>query len=282
MKTCGLFTTHLMRIKCKPGSMTRLIPFGDIHRDSPMHADGKWKEFLKYGAEHAHESVFLGMGDYQDGFSTSERTVFADERLHESTRKNIENMSDGVTKTLSNELSFMKGKIIGLIGGNHYAQYEDGTNSDNRLAGRLGCRFLGVSCFIRLIFEIGKRHQASIDIWAHHGRAGGRLPGSTFNSIEKMLAAADADIYLCGHDHKRGCIPSTERLRLVHGGSHLSLRHRTPWLGRTGSFLCGYQDGEKSYIVDMAGEPCSLGWIEFELTPSDSNNNISIAIRGIS
>ena len=114
MKTTGLFTTHRVEVECEIGKPFKLIPFGDVHRDSDMHADNHWREFLAY-AKAQKSAVFLGMGDYTDGVSTSERIVLGDEGLHDTTRTTLQNVYKGVTKTLVNELSFMRGKMIGCL-----------------------------------------------------------------------------------------------------------------------------------------------------------------------
>ncbi len=104
-----------------------------------------WKERLRQ-----HRCLFLGVGDYLDGFSTSERAVLKDGKLHESTRENLEGMQNGRVKLLAKELSFMKGHLAGLMNGNHYAEFQDGTNSDQRLARELDCLYLGAQTFVRL------------------------------------------------------------------------------------------------------------------------------------
>lgn len=292
MKTTGLFTTHRVELEVETGKPFKLIPFGDVHRDSDLHADEHWKEFLDY-AKAQKNAVFVGMGDYSDGVSTSERIVLSDAGLHDTTRRTMEGVYKGVAKTLVNELSFMKGRLLGLLGGNHYMRFENGDTTDHILAAALGTKFLGVCSFIRLSLSFrgrggGGGRKKSLDIFAHHGKGGGSLPGSTFNTIEKMAASADADIYLMGHDHKKGCIPSTPRLVLNggHNKGELIVRERTPWLGRTGSFLKAYENGRVSYNVDAARSPCSLGWIEFEITPVRTRDGgvdeMSFRIRGTS
>ena len=184
MHTSGIFTTHKFKVSCKPGETLKLIPFGDVHREAPLHSHSWWKRFLDY-AKSQKNAIFLGMGDYFDGCSTSERASIARSDLHDSTIANIEDTYKGVTKTLANELQFMRGRLIGLIGGNHYYEYSDGTTSDMRLCEALGCRFLGVQSLIRVQIDYGKTTM-SFDIMAHHGKGGGKLPGSTFNSINDM------------------------------------------------------------------------------------------------
>ena len=47
-----------------------------------------------------------------------------------------------------------------------------------------------------------------------------------------------------------------------------------------------YEDGKASYNVDAARSPCSLGWIEFEITPriikQDGSVRVEMNIRGTS
>ncbi len=287
MITTGLFTTHRVEIEAEIGKPFKLIPFGDIHRDSDMHADTHWQDFLGY-AKKQKNAVFLGMGDYSDGISTSERIVINNPGIHDTTKRTLDGVYKGVAATLHRELAFMKGRLLGMLGGNHYFQFDDGDTTDHVLAASLGTKFLGVCSFIRLslTFKGRPNTRGSLDIFAHHGRGGGQLPGSTFNTIEKMLNTADADFYFMGHDHKKGCVPSSPRLKLVSTGTsgELKVRERTPWLGRTGSFLKAYEPGRVSYNVDAGRSACALGWIEFEITPqrvrSIGEDYVEFAVRG--
>ncbi|MBV5333091.1 hypothetical protein JZU54_06005, partial [bacterium] len=104
--------------------------------------------------------------------------------------------------------------MIGLIGGNHFYPFKDGT-SDTMLASLLGSTYLGCSAIIRLTFDLGEDGEVDYDIGTHHGTGGGATPGATFNNLEKMLDRFDVDLVLSGHDHKKGCIPSHPRMRPV-------------------------------------------------------------------
>lgn len=287
MKTTGIFSVHSVEIEAKVGESFKLIPFGDVHRDSDMHADTHWKEFLAYAKRHKDKAYFLGMGDFCDGVSTSERRILGD--LHDTTKVTMKDYYKGVVKTLANELSFMRGRTIGLLGGNHYWDFGDGSTTDHVLAHALDTRFLGVCSLIRVTVRLrgsGDRSMA-FDIFAHHGKGGGNTPGSTFNTLEKMQQAADADFYFMGHDHKKGTVQSSPRLRIMmkQAGKPF-VRERTPWLGRTGSFLKAYEDGRVSYNVDEGRPPCALGWIEYDITPTRVRNNgfdlMEFRIRGTS
>ncbi len=291
MKTTGLFTTHRIEIEAEVNKPLKLIPFGDVHRDSNLHCERSWQEFLEY-AKDQKDAIFLGMGDYTDGCSTSERIVLGNSAVHDTTKKTMEKLYRSEADKLAEELSFMKGKLIGLLGGNHYFDFGDGDTTDHVLAAQLGCKFLGVCSFIRLSFRFRnstgtmRKSRCSLDIFAHHGKGGGTLAGSTFNTVEKMTGVADADIYLMGHDHNKGCIPGKPKLKLNSAGpsAELSVKERTPWYGRTGSFLKAYENGEVSYNVDACRSPLALGWIEFELRPTRTSEKSgechAIKIRG--
>lgn len=265
MKTSGLFEIHKFYIpNVKVGQTIYLIPFGDIHRSAPLCHAEKWKEFLEW-AKHKKDSYFLGMGDYDDLVSTSERAGLAGARLHDSTLQTIESAYRHYTDRLIKELSFMKGRCVGLLEGNHYGVFQNGTTTTQRMCEALDCKYLGCSAFIQIVIGERKRTMA-VDVWAHHGLGAARLIGGSLNRVQQMAEAAEADIYLMGHDHKKS-VATITRLKLNHTGSHLRLSHRKAILARTGSFLRGYVPGAVSYVADAMMNPTDLGCAKIELTP---------------
>lgn len=276
MKTDGIFTLHHIAVKYKIGQTFNLRPFGDVHRDNPGIAKDKWGEFLD-DSKKLQNPLFLGMGDYWDSFSSSERVIFDNAGIHESTKKNIETEGEKKVSSLAKELDFMKGKLVGLLGGNHFIQFKGGATSDMKLADKLGTDYLGSCAAIRITFEpetsnkIGK--QVSVDIFAHHGKGAGQTTVGRMMSVEKMVQICEADIFLQGHNHARGVLPLGDKLRIDSNNSGLFIRSRHCWIGRTGGFLRGYVDNEPSYIVDALMPPTSLGWIDFTLTPKRIREN---------
>lgn len=286
MKTDGLFTVHEVRIPVvrAKGETIRLIVWGDVHRDSPNHADGEWESFLDY-AKAQKDSWFLGVGDYLDSTSTSERACLGrlTHEMHETFLKDMAALQDAKVELLGNELAFMRGRLIGLLNGNHYFSFQDGTNTDQRLCRMLDCPYLGVSSFIRLRF-VYRSKEASLDVWAHHGAGAGRLLGGSINRVDQMREHAQADIYVMGHDHKRCVVPSNPRLYLDHHSkAGLRVLSQQQWLVRSGSFLKSYTPGERSYNVDAARGPCSLGHVELLISPHFTNAAFAgFDIRGLS
>jgi hypothetical protein len=267
MQTTGIFTIHKFEIEFeKYNEPIYLFPFGDVHRDNTNCDEKHWLEFLDW-AKNKPRSYFLGMGDYQDLASATERIILGNKGLHESTKDTIEGVYEIHTKRFFKEIEFMKDRLIGLIEGNHFGNFESGITTTQYLAQMLGCKYLGVSSFVRLVFykKGNKRKSAKLDIWAHHGKGGARLVGGSLNTVERMIAAANADIYLMGHDHKKSCayVPTME----LTDGKNIKLRKKKKLIGRTGSFLKGYVPDKKSYVADAAMNPTDLGVLKIELTP---------------
>ena len=266
MRTTGLFTTHSFEIPFdKYNEPVYLIPFGDVHKSSPLHSAGHWDSFRAW-AKDKKRAYFLGMGDYNDLASTSERNILENPNLHESTVKTLEQLYIKQTDMFYKDIEFMKGRIIGIMNGNHYGVLQSGITTDQWLAQKLGCKFLGVNCFIRLKFKYtsgSARH--SLDIFAHHGVGGGRIAGG-LGSVERLSENAQADIYLMGDNHQKAQEHKT-KLVLNEGGGIMKVVQRKTLFARTGSFLKSYVEGEQSYIVDRAMSPSDLGVVKIELTP---------------
>jgi len=258
------FTIHRVNIEVKDlNKPIYLIPFGDIHRFAPLCDEEKWLEFVDW-AKNKDNAYFLGMGDYDDLLSFSERKAITSACLHESTMSSLDDLFYERTTKMLKEISFMKGKVIGLIEGNHFGELQSGITTTQLMCDKLGCKYLGGNAFIRLSFSHGSKRTA-IDIWAHHGKGASRLCGGSINSVENMCNTADADIYLMGHDHRKSVAMKT-RLTLT-GNNGLTLSHKKILLGRTGSFLKGYVPDKPSYIVKAALSPTDLGVVKIELTP---------------
>lgn len=286
MKTDGLFTAATYTHECKANVPFKLIIFGDVHRDSPDHAHDAWQDFLNY-ARRQENAVFLGMGDYLDSTSTSEREILERAGLHDTIKWDLVKVTKAKLDILENELSFLRGKLIGLLNGNHYFQFASGINSDMELCERLGCQYLGVSTLLRLNVATSATQRHSLDIFAHHGAGGGgRLVGGSMNRIGQMCEQAEADVFIQGHDHKRGVIPQNPKIYLennARGG--LVIKSRQQWLVRSGSFLTAYMPGSRNYNVDAQRGPCSIGHCELEITPvrdcRDGADVCRFDIRGI-
>lgn len=287
MQCGGLFTTSVIQIPWKLGKPFTLVPFGDVHYGAPLHCKSEWKRFCDRQKDRK-DVMFLGIGDYCDLVSASERSriKMGKDGLHESTMSRIEDMYRSTIDDFYETVSFMKNRCIGMIEGNHYGNFGDGTTTTQRLCQKLNAKYLGVISLVRLQFLVTKTMYVSIDVLAHHGKGGGQLAGTPFNQVAKMADIAEADVYLMGHDHNRGCVTG-QRIRPYQNSKtgKIIMRERKVIYGRTGSFLKGYVPGKVSYIADSALKPANLGWIEIEITPhqatTEDGRQLTVELRGL-
>ena len=247
------------------GQKFLLTPFGDVHQFAPNHHVEKWKEWKKEKKEnHTKDHYYLGMGDYMDFLSASERMMYHNAAFHESTRGTLDDFVKGMNKEFIDDLSFMKGNLIGCIEGNHHYKYQSGWTTTMQMCEKLDAPYLGSSAIIKLAFRY-KGHSASILIFANHGLGSGRLPGSTFNKVEQMREVfPECDIFCQNHDHRRGAIPVTAMF-VKDSGKTLRIHHKKQWLCRGGSFLAAYIPNSQSYIAKKSGAPMDLGTVTFEI-----------------
>lgn len=279
MDGSSIFTLYQYRIRVDQlGEPIYLIPLGDIHRHTKLCDVDKWHEFLEW-AKSKQLIYFFGMGDYDDLMSTSERNALKTANFHDQTIESLEDIYNGFIDDLYNEISFMQGKMIGMIEGNHYSVFDTGITSTQKLCEKLKCKYLGSTAFVRLYFDYRDTGQTkTIDIWAHHGKGAARLIGGSLNTVQQMGEQAQADIYLMGHDHKRSAGMSS-KLYLSESQGNMILKHRKQLYIRTGSFLRGYVDGQPSYVAKKLLNPSDLGVVKIELMPkkkSSNNDNLDI------
>jgi hypothetical protein len=222
--------------------------------------------------EQKKDMYFLGMGDYFDLMSTSERATFRNGNLHDSTTETLDEFAMGLTLRFAKEVEFMKGRLVGLHEGNHFWQFPNGTTSTQKLCELLGCKYLGTASMTRLSFSTGKDTSGmSIEIIAHHGRGGGRIAGAGLRAVEQLCDMSECDIVLMGDNHAKN-LAYKERLCL-RGNGKVVIGRRKILLARTGSFLKGWEPGKRSYIVDGCMSPTDLGLIKILLTPKREKVN---------
>jgi hypothetical protein len=246
-----------------------LLPFGDIHEGNAGCHLEMWQEWCDW-ANGKPRAMFIGMGDYMEWFSDSERLGLRSINLHQSSQRTMDDYAKDMCKKFYDRIKFMRGKLIGLMEGNHHYTFENGMTSTQYLCQLLECKYLGASAFTRVTFTYNKemkgRWSASVDIFSHHGKGASRLVGGSLNTVQQMAECADANIYLMGHDHKKS-VGMSSKLCLQSGCGSLKLREKKLLYARTGSFLKGYEVDEPSYVTKKLLNPTDLGTVKIELTP---------------
>lgn len=263
MKTDGIFTTKVVEVPFKKyNEPITLWASGDWHYNSPNCDKEKFDEFI----EEAQGDYLVGLGDYLDSISTSERKAFRAMSLHDSTVRTLEELYRSHVDDVASKLKGIK--VLGLCGGNHFYEFPTGVTTDHLLCEKLKAKYLGVNCLLRLILRYDKKHAHVVDIVMHHGKSGTTL-GSGITQLVKMANNFHCHIVLQGHNHQ---IEAGYKNRLCLTSNHI-LENRKILLGRTGSFLKAYEDGNPSYAVDAGYDPASLGALKILITPRRDKAN---------
>ena len=162
-------------------------------------------------------------------------------------------------RALAAELSFVRGRVLGLVAGNHSWKFINGTTSDDDLAGRLDSECIGWLCHYTIKVTFGTTaspKQININIVLCHGQAGGRTVGASVNQmdyIRRIFPAAD--IYVAGHDHQRYAKPDSVLIPSTDGKT----KQKRQFLCRAGSFKKAYVPGASGYEIGRLLKPSDLG-----------------------
>jgi hypothetical protein len=241
--------------------------FGDIHRDTKNCDVDRWKWFLKRAKETMDENTyFIGMGDYHDFASTKEKKFLDGTGIHETTRDRFDEMAERHNRELAAELSFMRGRILGLVVGNHSWVFKNGKTSTEDLAERLDTKDLGWLCHYTMIIRTGG-HKTNNAVHAIlcHGKAGGKTFGVTVNQVGDLKTIFPvADFYCMGHDHQRIAHPCTVLVPCQCKDSY-QIKQKRQLLCRSGSFLKAYQEGTDSYEIFRLYKPADLGALKLTI-----------------
>jgi hypothetical protein len=216
-----------------PKSLERLTiaPLGDFQWAG--HNGPTAKDTLKRHIDRAlkADAYFVGMGDYIDFVSPSNRKKLKAAGLYDVAEQVLEDTAMKLMEECFEE--FLKptvGRWMGIVEGHHFFQ-GSGWTTDEKLAEKLKCPFLGTAAYIRI---------PSIDMvfYVHHGVGSGVLPGVGLNKLYHVQGTLQgADIYLMGHNTKLAASP-LGRTFPIWGKKRADheLSHRNVWLVNTGGF----------------------------------------------
>ena len=259
-----------------------LMPIGDIQYagEGSSTALAMLQRHVAWGVEQG--AYFLGMGDYCDFASPSNRLRLRQAALYDTALKTLDDAARHTVHELYRRaLKGSEGRWLGLLEGHHFYQMEDGTTTDQFLCHLLKTRFLGTSAYVRLVFQRDKSNsRGTVLIWCHHGTGYGSRVAAPLNRLDQLLMNWDADIYLIGHQSKKVAAP-IDRVEPTWGRRGPTLIHRTKILACTGSFSRAYMVGSKhgnvprgDYVEQKMLNPAALGGVCIRIRPRwlDSTN----------
>lgn len=244
--------------------------FGDVHRDTPSCDVDRWRWFMRRAKEQMDDNtLFLGLGDYNDFASATEQSKIHSNKLHRETIIKLDNIVQRDNRRFANEISFMRGKLIGLVEGNHSWLFLNGKTATEDLAERMGCQYLGWLNHHTLSIKFkNTTRRTRIYIISCHGKSGGKKVGTSINQVEDIREIFPvADIYVYGHDHQRGAWPVNVLVPShTPRGGRVYLKQKRQFLCRSGSFKKGYTPGVSSYEVGRLLKPADLGALLIEVS----------------
>jgi hypothetical protein len=255
-----------------------LMPVGDIQwaGDRSEVALGMLKRHIQWGVDRG--AYFIGMGDYIDTFSPSNRAKLTSAQLYDTALRTIDKDAyDRMKELYDQALAPSKGRWLGLLEGHHFHQMRTGLTTDQYLAELLDAPFLGTSAYLRLIFDraqTAKPSTGEVVIWLHHGTGSSRAVGGALARLDQVRRGFDADIYMMGHFHSKDAKP-IDYIRPIFPAHGLPrLVHATRLLVVTGSFLKGHVAHRRDGLVPRGGyveqsmlNPVSLGGVLVKIRP---------------
>jgi hypothetical protein len=214
--------------------------------------------------------LFVGMGDYIDFASPSNRERLTDAKLYDTAKRVIADASKGLVDDLYRRLlKPTEGKWLGLTQGHHHhpvllgksKSNEDLTmDSDVYLAGLLKAKWLDEFGFVRLTWPGG----GVFHVVVYHGKGSSVFPWGPLNQLWRLVPNFHADLLLMGHQTKKA-MAETDRLMFPETGD--KVRHMTVKIVGTGGWTKGYIPGRRTYISEAGLSPVALGQPMVHLRP---------------
>ena len=262
------------RTAALPWAPMLLMPVGDIQYDGPDGAADlpRLCRHLAWGV--AHGAYFIGMGDFVDFMSPSNRDRLATAGLYDTATSIIDRAATTLEDEILALLAPTRGRWVGLLQGHHYFSHLDGTTSDTRFALALGAPFLGDCALMRWTFRHESGGSVNVKVWAHHGHGGGSiLPTAGLNKLyHQKVRYPNVRLFLMGHVPQLGHV-LTDGLDITDRGEPHLLHEDTHYV-LTGGFARGYLEGNQfagrsqgGYAEKRMLPPAVLGGAVITLTP---------------
>lgn len=188
----------------------------------------------------------------------------------------------GLREGLIKDLKRIKGKIIGMLDGDHFRQYANNTTSTWYIANQLGIpkTYLGQRMgWVRLNFNREKATGSScnFDILVRHGVGGTGAFGNDVNTLIRQSNGFIADLHLGGHTHKSWFI----KVPHLYLGKY-EIKEKLVAYARAGSLLRGFMFGHTTYAEIAEYNPLSIGCPEIKVKVGRKEaNNLNLQVVDI-
>jgi hypothetical protein len=250
------------KAEVESGEAFTIVPIGDlqlmsegIRSGSQVNLDG-FRKHLKYIEKNYPNPMYLGMGDYIDFMSPSNRASVKQSKIYEQSREYIDETAIWLAETFVDLVATTRGKWLGVLSGHHFHELKDGTNTDQLIARELDAPYLGKCAHITVAFprtSVGKV-DGRINIWAHHGEGSRKYPAGKL--VDNVVPHwPDVDLFFMGHMHES----DSARVARYTVDSAGDLVSRNALAVVTGAWLEAISQGSTSYIEDKMLRPRATG-----------------------
>ncbi len=265
-------------VKLKVNSEQKLfiVPVGDIHYNSKDCDRERFLNLVQWAMgkkKRGHLVKFIGLGDYNDALSTSERNVLVSAKggqgFHDSTYDELDKMAKSISDVFLKALEPIKHDFLGLVEGHHFMKFTTidsgfaGKTTTEYLCSKLGCAYFGTTAKIAIEFPPSKE---KLRLLVHHGFGSGTTLGGSINKRQKVgTSFPDVNIILMGHEHRK--LVGLDQGIIDDPTSKDGLDTIKRYYIGTGSFLKGYVPGnaQGSYIEKTLMPPAELGVVIIEV-----------------
>lgn len=240
-----------------------IAPLGDVHMFPDLFADNAFKTHLKYIEDTYPNVYYIGMGDYVDVASPSNRQKIRSAALYDTTLAQFDEVAEKRVDEFLELTHHTAGRWLGMIEGHHMWEFKEGHTSNDLIRQGLDAPNLKdcADIEIRFLRKDNNGARGIVNIWVHHGQGYRKYPLGLLTELAGHFPNNDA--MLMGHYHKAqfDYFPRIVR-RGQHNISYPAL------LMVTGGWLKQYVPGKESYIEKKAKPPRAIGGAVFTVKPS--------------
>lgn len=249
-----------IKVPIKDNQRMLIIPLGDIQLGAREFDLPRLQALVKWIVKQDKERTLVrlvGMGDYVDPGSPSERSELARASLHDSTRMALDKVVREQVQETIEILRPIRKMFLGLLTGHHNFRFQNGESADCMICDELDIAWLGNgTALLRLDFP----HSLSMDIFAAHGQSASQTAGGQVNArIKYSDICPSARLVFVAHD--------TAKFAYTRSGVDFDNGPTKRYVIGTGSFQQCYMETKAAGYAELAGlRPSDLGIVIVNLT----------------
>lgn len=242
------------------GREVHFYPVADVQTGADGVDEAGFREYIREALQDPF-ARFIGVGDYTDGISPSNRKVlaasFVKGELYDTLHSMIDDAAQRNVKYFTHLVRGTEGMWDFLLKGHHTYDYVLGDrvrNTDQDIADAVRAPYLGAGiAVVSYQFASGR----PLRVWARHGEGSGDTFAAPLNSAEKQMRAFNADIYFIAHHHKNvaGAAVKLDEDPM----SETELKAQDARLVGCGSWLRGFLKDKVSYAEEGLMVPLATG-----------------------